>query len=411
MKRIVFAAAGLALNGLVFGALADYSRAQTTGPGPGEGGSVLKDPFAPAAPVPQASSPYLESLIKQPPTAQSNPNPANRYLQPYEEKPDINQDFQVTKEQGPWMIMVHAYTGPEAAIMARDMVKELRSPSYKLPAYTFNYGAEEKRKEYERKKAIYEKHLEFLVKNGLPQNQPFPIRTVRINEQVGVLIGGYSSEDAARRMVDHIHKLKPLDPNKVMLDKRVFYGEEPKKGATKVDMLQEGYVNPFLGAWVTHNPTVKQERPADWDKPDMALLRKLNAGESYSLLNNKKKLTLAVKEFRTPAMLQPKEEATGSFLDALGLGGKGGQRVDAAATSAHNLAEYFHQAKLEAYVLHTKYYSVVCVGGYDSVDDPGLRNMANLIETKVLPNISQLFNTGPNQAVAQARVVPMQIPR
>ncbi|HWY86418.1 MAG TPA: hypothetical protein VNX28_06825 [Gemmataceae bacterium] len=410
MKRIVFAAAGLALTGLVLGALADYGRAQTTGPGPGEGGSVLKDPFAPAAPAPPASSPYLESLIKQPPTVQSNPNPANRYLQPYEEKPDINQDIQVTKELGPWMIMVHAYTGPEAAIMARQMVTELRG-AYKLPAYTFNYGSEEKRKEYERKKSIYEKHLEFLVKNGLPQDQPFPIRTVRINEQVGVLIGGYPSEDAARRfLVDHVQKLKPLDPNKVMLDKKVFYGEG-KKESSKAEKLQEVYVNPFLGAFVAHNPTVKQERPADWDKPDMALLRKLNAGESYSLLNNKKKLTLAVKEFRTPAMLQPKEEAPGSFLDALGLGGKGSQRVDAAATSAHNLAEYFHQAKLEAYVLHTKYYSVVCVGGYDSVDDPGLRNMANLIETKVLPNISQLFNTGPNQAVAQARVVPMQIPR
>ena len=65
--------------------------------------------------------------------------------------------------------------------------------------------------------------------------------------------------------------------------------------------------------------------------------------------------------------------------DNLKTGGKSGQRVDAAATSAHNLAELLRKAKLDAYVLHTKYTSIVCVGGYDTVDDPALRNMCPMV--------------------------------
>src|SRR5438552_642111 len=120
MNRVFFAAAMLVL-------MADNEcRAQTTEPGPGDGGSVLKDPYAPAAPPKPAASggTYVESLINQ--TPMGTPNPADRYLRPFEQKADINQDIQVVKEIGPWLIMVHAYSGPEAAIMARQMVIELR---------------------------------------------------------------------------------------------------------------------------------------------------------------------------------------------------------------------------------------------------------------------------------------------
>jgi hypothetical protein len=398
--------------GLVLMADARRGQCQVDGPGPGEGGSVLKDPLAPAS-TPKASpapGSYVESLIKQPPMDIPNPKAGNRPSQPSEEVPDINQDIQVKKELGPWMIMVHAYSGPDAPAMARQMVIELRN-TYKLPAYTFNYGAEERRKEYERKKAIVDKQMEYLAKNGLPLDEKIRVRTMRIPEQVGVLIGGYASEEAAIRAKDQVRKLKPLDPSKVMLDKRVLYVEEKKKDNSplQANKAMEGYVNPFLGAFVAHNPTVKLVRPADWDKVDMALLQRLNAGETYSLLNCKKPFTLVVKDFKTPTLFQQQAEK-GSFLEKIGLGGKSGQRIDAAAESAHNLAGLLHKANLDAYVLHTKYTSVVCVGGYDSVDDPNMRSMANLIETKVLPQIAQLFPALPGQTVAQAKVVPWPVP-
>ena len=74
------------------------------------------------------------------PTPLSQPLPATPPV-------DINQDLAVTKELGPWMIFIHSYSGPDAPTLARTMALELRT-THKLPAYVFNYVAEEKRKEF-----------------------------------------------------------------------------------------------------------------------------------------------------------------------------------------------------------------------------------------------------------------------
>jgi hypothetical protein len=60
--------------------------------------------------------------------------------------------------------------------------------------------------------------------------------------------------------------------------------------------------------------------------------------------------------------------------------------------------------KVEAYVLHTKYGSVVTVGGYDTPDDPRLRQMQERFA-----RLSQ----DPNYARLEflATPVPMPVPR
>ena len=66
--------------------------------------------------------------------------------------------------------------------------------------------------------------------------------------------------------------------------------------------------------------------------------------------------------------------------------------MDAAALGAHNLAKVLREAKLEAYVLHTKVYSLVTIGAFDAdanggPGDPNLRAMQNLIQTRLQPTI------------------------
>src|SRR5437868_3415110 len=78
-----------------------------------------------------------------------------------------------------------------------------------------------------------------------------------------------------------------------------------------------------------------------------------------------------------------------------------GEHSDVAAMNAHELARLLREAKLEAYVLHTKFSSVVTVGQYDSLEDPNLRAMQILIKTRLNLTITQLFPTP----------VPMQVPR
>jgi hypothetical protein len=303
---------------------------------------------------------------------------------------------------------VTSYTGPDAPQMARQMVLELRN-HYKLPAFVFNRGAEERRKEQERVRAVVEKQREFLKQNNLPLDQPIRVRTMRIEEQCAVLLGGYASDEAARKALDGIRKLTPPDPRRVKLNIGFFLKEDPKQ-PNKVQDSVGGYLNPFKQAFVVRNPTIRSERPQEWDQLDIESLKRLNAGESFSLLKCKKPLTLAVKQFQTPTVVQPKS-AKGGFLETLGLGKKSGERVDAAAHSAHNLAELLRKANLEAYVLHTKYASVVTVGGFDSLEDPNLKSTQNIIATRL-----KLDPVGADPALRQSlqlfpQPIPMKVPR
>src|SRR5207245_6607079 len=100
---------------------------------------------------------------------------------------------------------------------------------------------------------------------------------------------------------------------------------------------------------------------------DLRLIRTLNADETYSLLKCPKKYTLAVKQISMPVQIQSKMTSS-SLFDKFGWGGS---KEDAAAVSAHNLAELLRKGRIEglpieAYVLHTKYCSYVTVGGFNS---------------------------------------------
>src|SRR5262249_46819526 len=166
-----------------------------------------------------------------------------------------------------------------------------------------------------------------------------------------------------------LRKLKPPDPKKVRLATMVLAEIDPKDPRKQLTLPpKEVPVNPFTRAFVSCNPTMPVERPKDADKLDRAVLEKLNRYESLSLLKCPKAVTLVVKQFNTPLVVQTKSSGS-SFLDAVGttLGLKG--KDDYAATDAHNLAEALRKLQFEAYVLHTQFASFVTIGAFDSMED------------------------------------------
>jgi hypothetical protein len=423
MKRLLFALAVLLSAGLAM--LPEAARSQVPGQsgkglpfdlGPTDKGATLRQPWletgTPAAgPTGGAQPSYVQNLLNQsgaPSTTSSPAHAVHSSLMPYDDT-GINNDILVSKDMGPWMLLLVSYAGPEGPMRARKMVIELRG-TYKLPAYVFNYGQEEKRKELERVKAIIDKHKKFLADNNLPADNSVRVKHLKIDEHCGVLIGGYPTQEAAVKARGQIKNLKPPDPFvfkqwQELLDvKFVTPDEDGKtKGAEGV------YVNPFARAFVVRNPCVKVERPAEWDKLDVAMLRRMNTVEDFSLLQCKKNFTLAIKQYNLPSVTTPRIEAppSGGFWDSMGFGKKARDPrdiVDAAAENAHNLAEALRKKnKLDAYVLHTKYYSLVTIGGYDALDDANLRTMQNLIETRLLPAM-------PASMEMFAKAMPMQIP-
>jgi hypothetical protein len=371
------------------------------------GGGVLKNPFADPTPMVQPMNPGVQLPMRPgtsvPSSAQQLfgsganqapspfPDPAMRdpYLLVLEKlKPNpnlaLNRDIEVTPQVGPWLVQLTYYQGPEAPQMAREMVSYLRSDAYKLPAYVFNHGTEEKRKEYERVQREHEKHKEMVAKQRdalKGQDIIFGstrVPYVRVEEQVAVVVGGYRDEAAAKRALDQMRNLKPPDPSKVKLA-MIFGGERDLKDPKnlKIDKAEVKYLSPFRTAWVARNPTIKSDQPQERDGLELDALKKFNAGEPFSLLQCKKPYTLVVKIVQVPTVIQGRNERT-STLEITGVL-KNGDRVDAAAQSAHSLCELLRKAKYESYVLHTKFSSMVTIGQFDGVDDPNLRSMQSLL--------------------------------
>ncbi len=400
--------------------------------GPGEQGAQLRVPDmnAPAPlPLPQAppsnpSAPpaYVQKMYPTPtsPYSAVTPQPVNRIAQ-MPSRQNTNRDIEITEQAGAFAIFVMAYTGEKAPTMAREFVQELyTNPKYtqhKLRPYIFNYGAEEKKKEFERVQELRQKHAEMMQKEGVTNVVPIPIRAVRIDEQAAVLLGGYRDRDEAERALVKIKKLPQPDPKKVKQD-FAYLGdlERDQKGNVLVNSAIQGYhsdstggpgyVNPFTRAFVTRNPSGKQDGSSGQIPPeDVALLRRINEGEPLSLFQCKHKFTLTIKQFHTQFKTLDAVEAKKFLATVWKTYRKPGDWSDAAAHNAHNLAEALRKSGLpETYVLHGKNCSFVTVGGYDDLQDQRLLAMQDFLAAHFRAD-------GYRQLDMLPRPVPMLVPR
>jgi hypothetical protein len=302
---------------------------------------------------------------------------------------DPNKEYAITPEAGPWMILATTYVGPQAHELARQMVLEIRS-RFDLPAYLMDRGDEERRKQHQE---LEEFRKQFPDYTG-------PIRHTRIQEQCGVLIGGYKDMDTASRALKEVKKLPPPSSEKLMpiltVAKPVQDGNAEHKG-----VLEGAYVNPFRNSFVVPNPTVPLEHKAN-NKND-PFLKKLNAHESFSLLRCKKNWTMIVATYEGMHTIQP-AEATNKVLGIFDnlWGNNRGERLEASGQNAHNLAEALRKLGFEAYVLHTRWGSLVTVGGYDRPDDPHLQEVERALASNV--RLGQ-------QVQILAQPIPMEVPR
>jgi hypothetical protein len=410
MKRNLFKCAGLALAGLAL-VLACQGRAQgppAAGiPGFGSAPASANQNYLP-------TSPPLTAFGPRDGTAGSRLPP--EWRKPPED-PDINRDLLVTPAVGPWLILVHSYDEANGPSLARALALELRGPNYGLQAYIWNYGDDERKAELERARQEMERRKEALRKAGLTTDMPIRVPHMLVRVQCAVLVGGYKDIDAARHDLERIKKLKPLDPDRFHLP-RMMTGIIPQspaenpgavsrnpfapRGRSDLVAGELAAVNPFLKAFPVHNPSVRFAR-ADKDVQDYAVLQRLNTDESYNLLKCRKPWTLAVKHYQVPTVVETKG-MTGGFLPKGGLGGSGA-KTDAAKCNAHGLAELLHRRGWDAYVLHTRFFSMVTVGSYDSKDDPRIAH-----DQEELAKLNQRLASLPPDMNVDLRLLPQGVP-
>ncbi len=312
--------------------------------------------------------------------------------------------FPVAKDSGTWMILVQSYGGKEAGQLAEELATSLRQ-DYKLNAFVFDRSGEERRKERERIAGIRKQREEQAKAQGLPKDTKWePIRTFKIEDSYAVLVGGWKDMDSARKALDEIRTKKP--PADRLMHQGLVVPEKDKTGN------RQGYVgglNPFKTAFVVHNPLLPT--PIDPNKGKLENLKEYNAGESYSLLKCRKAYTLMVKTYQGAVKLDSPGAKQVGFVDKM-FGTKPGQVLDANTNEAHVLAEVLRQLKdprgqllidraTEIYVLHTENNSFICIGGYDTPDDPALKAYQKKLAGLQLPPAGALSN----------QPLPMPVPK
>ena len=327
---------------------------------------------------------------------------------------DPNKDYPVIPQAGEWMVLVSYYTGPEAESLARQMAYKIRA-EHKLPAYIFVYIDQERKRQKEELDRANKMALELMRESGEdPEHIRF--KTIRVEAQYGVLIGGWANVETANVAVKAIRGIK--DPPKLVS----VTGREPydsvtqavldKKGKPVLDanghpQYERHWVNPFTTAIVTRNPSLPPQRATQKADP---VLKQFNAGEEYSLLKCPKPYTMVVKEYSGASEIQDvRDKKDDGFLSAIGLGGNHpGDALDAAALQAHYLAKTLTELKFEAYVLHTRTNSAVTVGGFDSLNDPRMQRVAQDL-AQLRESMIRKSNTDPLQLYP--RPLAIEIPR
>jgi len=284
---------------------------------------------------------------------------------------DPNKDYQICPEAGPWLICATSYVGPKSPQLAHEMILEIRT-RFKMPAYVLSRGQEERRKQDEEFNRLKELYPEAII----PRR-----RGIRIQDECAVLVGGYRDQEAAYQALKDFKKLpSPSSERLCPIITQVGVPETPD--ADQKSEVHYAYANPFVTAFVVHNPTIPIERKKDAQNDKF--LKKLNSGESYSLLKCPKQYTLMVAAFQGLHSIQGKSPtaANQSLFEKI-FGNSTGEMLDASAQNAHNLADALHKAGgFEAYVLHMREGSVVTVGGFDREDDPQIKTIEQCLATR-----------------------------
>jgi hypothetical protein len=306
----------------------------------------------------------------------------------------------IKPEHGAYFISVKSYSrpnrptaddkGPSALALAEALAGEIRD-LYRVQTFLFEYVSEERKAEMaaiaaaRERGRIFAQQMEKLRQQSQLQGMEFlepdkviRFKTVNYRDQIAVLIGGFKTDEDARKALDTVRKWA-APKTKVAGTSLMDWGTVVRPGPDGKQFLEQSHINPYTTATVVPNPTIARAAPAPSTEIDPFIVR-LNDGRPYNLLKVTKAWTLAVKSFTAPIELVSKNGGDSVMRKPSILGSKGSDALKAGAEQAEALAKTLRELKglqgqslgLEAFVLHTRTSSIVTVGQFDSPDDPEL---------------------------------------
>ncbi len=264
---------------------------------------------------------------------------------------DPKKTYEITEQNGPWMIYATSFTGDGADAQAHELVLELRQ-RFKLPAY------------------VHRKHYDYTEPvAGLGVNRYGEVKKMRhvsakAYDEVAVLVGNYQDlEDPEIQKA--LRKIKYAHPDSLDITTR-------KKSSQKyagwryfsqlVSPDEEQKTKGLMGnAFATRNPIRPDENQSARGLDPLVL--EMNKEAEFSLLKNRGKFSVKVATFKGITTMNLDEIAK---YERGSLRGK----LEEAALKAHRLAAALREQGVEAYEFHDRNESIVCVGSFESVGSP-----------------------------------------
>ena len=253
--------------------------------------------------------------------------------------------YTLTKENGPWMIMVTSLWGETPAKHANAMqagnklVLELRKKG--VPAYLYTQDSNDD-------------PVQSFDRLGREQQRVYASKY----SVVGVVAGNYrdAADPIAQKTLKFIKSFRP----QVLQIK----GLEPPAGSP----------GPLNKAFLTTNPLLNPEEISR--KLRDPLLTRLNSGAENSLYENPGKYTVLVASFYGNQQIKPRrfEEFDEKLKTESGL--------DWAALESWQLMKTMRAQGIEAFIYHERHRSIVTVGAFDSPQDPQAAKIANAFRAK-----------------------------
>jgi hypothetical protein len=287
--------------------------------------------------------------------------PWNNLLSSHNVDADPTKSYNVSEENGPWMLMATSFSGTGAEKQAKELVLELRK-RYKLPAYIyfghFDLGEAQARgvdKYGNPKKANY-----FKYKNSKDKAKARHPELV----EVAVVVGNYSSADdkKARATLQTLKYAKPqcLELKEGQVTHQTLTGWRLTQqqvyemmGSDKKDL------GPMRHAFVVPNPLLPPEFFNQQTVDDEAIA--LNKDVPHSLLECPGKFTVQIATFKGNAVIKQND------IQDIEQGRKEMQsQLGTAARQAHDLTVYLQAKGYDAYQYHDRFSSVVTIGSFNS---------------------------------------------
>lgn len=291
---------------------------------------------------------------------------------------DPEKSYEVTEDDGPWMIMAATFAGEGGEQQARDLMLELRK-KYRLEAH------------------LHSKHFDYTQKlKGLHVDKygnPKVMKHARSykSEEFAVLVGNYASADDPQAQRD-LEKIKSLTPEALKSSKEKGSYQQLaswRKLIGKMTSDRKGdnadtAHGPMSRAFVTTNPLLPEQFFArrGVDK----LVESMNSGVKYSLLDCPGKYTVQVATFTGKVVLDQTKVKQILAEDRPIEGG-----LVEAAEKAHTVCEALREKGYEAYEFHDRGMSIVTIGSFDSVGTPFKKDGKTM--TELDPKIHKIMET------------------